>query len=150
MNQNLIDAVLEPDKKEAVKTAIITARENLNFLISLNPAQRSDLLKAGNTYFPFVELAQFPQVVSPLFDAEGFQKDKTLLEKLSSIHTLVSSLNEALDDTMMALRSDLFVAALDFYGSVQQNKDKVPGLDTRYAEMQEFFKRGKRKTPPIS
>ena len=153
MPQNIVDAVLTAEAETAARAAITTIRENLPFLVSLNPAQRTNLLKAGNVYLPFVNIAldtitEFPQVVSPLFDKEGFLKDKELLDKLTALGTLIASLNEAVDDTLMALRSDLFVAALDLYGSVQQNKDKLPGLDTRCAQMQEFFKKGKSKPSP--
>ena len=36
--------------------------------------------------------------------------------------------------------------ALEIYAAVQQNKDKVPGLDVIAAQLKEFFKRTKKTT----
>jgi len=57
------------------------------------------------------------------------------------IASQLAELTSSVQATLFAANSDCMVEALEVYAAVQQNKDKVPGLDTIAIEMREFFKK---------
>lgn len=144
--QNLISAILSPEVKANVMTKLTEVKTSLDFVISLLPEQKCEFVKAGNTMLPFVEKAYnaastHPEILSSVFDKEEFFKDYLLSKELVPIFNLLKELTTSLDATLCAASSDAMVGALEVYASVQQNKDKVPGLDTVNAELKEFFRR---------
>ena len=48
---------------------------------------------------------------------------------------------QAMEHTLLAAWSDLLVEALEVNAAAQQNKDKVPGLNSIADEMANFFKK---------
>ncbi len=154
MAQNLVSGALTPEEQNDILTSVETLRGKMPFLTGLSAEERRYLLKAGNLYSSFITRAvttveQNPGIMAALFDKEEYLRDGELLRALTPIHMELQKLFEALDDTVMALKSDLFNASLEVYQAVRLNKDKVAGLDAVEAEMKTYFKRS-RKTPPPS
>jgi hypothetical protein len=150
--QNLISAEISPDKVNDLINKIRAIKEELNFLVKLNAEEKNNLLKLGDRLLPFVDKAKeildmYPQIMSPLFNADEFRRDYNLMKNLTPMLNELNSLREALDDTIFATGSDCFTSALEIYSAVQMNRDKIPGMDTIYQEMRNFFNRPKRKQP---
>ncbi|HNX54846.1 MAG TPA: hypothetical protein PKO30_04635 [Prolixibacteraceae bacterium] len=152
MTQNLISANLSAEDAAAVQQNLADAKSRLNFLLSLQTSDIITLFKAGNTYLPFIDKAYqamvaHPEIIPPVFNKEEFIQDYNLLVALRPIFNQINELAEGIQKTFQAVGSDSLVAALEVYGAVKQNKDKVPGLAATADEMGVFFKRSRAKTP---
>jgi len=152
MEQNLISAVLLAEDISAINGALETIKQKLPFLITLSPEEKLSLHKLGNTLKPMVDMAadaveRYPQILSGMFNKEEFIKDYTLYEELTSLEEKLAALHSAVESTQMAVGSDTLLEALEVYGSVRDNKNKVPGLDSLASSMQVFFKRKKGEKP---
>jgi hypothetical protein len=149
-SQNLISAAITPDAKSKIVLGFTNLDAGLDFTIALKPEDKSGLVKAGDTFLPFIDIAykvtqDFPQILPGVYDLPEFQKDYTFRTDLIPIRNKLMALAEAVDNTLFAVTSDCLAESLQVYAYVQQNQDKVPGLNTIAAEMAEFFKRSPRK-----
>lgn len=149
--QNLVSAALTPEAKAEVLQKIADIKTKLNFLITLQPDEKKEFFKAGNTYAPFIEKAHnvivdHPDIMSGLFRIDEFKGDYQLSKDLVPILNQVNELAESIQDTIFAVNSDAMSESLEVYSAVQMNKDKIPGLDTISAEMREFFRKTRKKT----
>lgn len=150
MKQNLISADFPAEKAREIINKIEAIKSELTFLVTLNPENKNELVKLGNYYKPFVDKAKqvldsSPEIMPQVFNKNEFYRDYNLLNNLVPVLNELNQLREAIEDTIYVTSSDLFSASLDVYANVQINKDKIPGMDTIYQEMKEFFKRTRRK-----
>jgi hypothetical protein len=147
--QNLISAVIGSDLKTSVLTKLNSVKTDLNFLITMLPEQKNDYLKVGNVMLPFLDkiysaAETHPEIMPAIFDKEEFKKDYQLTKDLAPIVNLLNELTSAVEATLYAANSDTMVEALEVYAAIQQNKDKVAGLDVIAADLKEFFKKSKK------
>lgn len=150
MAQNLVSAVLSPEKSSGVMKSLADVKTDLDMLVILQPDEKKEFARVGKTFVPLIELAHsvttsHPQIMPGVFDIAEFNKDFELPRALEPILHELQELCEAVQDTIFASNSDAMLEALQVYAAVQQNKDKVPGLDTIAAKMAEFFKKKKRQ-----
>jgi hypothetical protein len=120
MPENRVSATLNDTDRQAVLAAINTIRTKLPFLIDLSPEERRSLPRMGDKSRGFVtqalEVATLnPDILPRTFDVDEMRKDVELLSALSSVQTAVAQLNELLDDTVMAVGSEAYAAALLVY-----------------------------------
>jgi hypothetical protein len=151
MPENRISAQLGEAERQAVFAAIQTIRQKLPFLIDLTPEERRSLLKYGDKSRAFVEQAlqvaeQNPDILPRTFDAGEMRNDVELFVALSSIHTAFAQLNELLDDTVLAVGSDAYAAALSVY-QFARAAGKGAALDTALDGMAQRFARKSRSAP---
>lgn len=151
MAQNLISATLPAEDATAVQQSLTDAKLRLGFLLSLQTEDIVNLFKVGNAYLPFIEktyqaMQAHPEIIPPVFDKDEFTRDYQLLNALRPIFNQINELAEGIQKTFQAVGSDAMVEALEVYGAVKQNKDKVPGLAATADEMAVFFKKSKAKS----
>jgi len=149
-SQNLISATIAPEKKSEIMQKLAEIRNDLHFLLTLQPDEIQGLMKAGNTYSPFIEKAYnainaYPEIMAGVFNIEEFKRDYILTKDLTIIKNQVEQLADGLNNTLIAANSDAMAAALEVYANVKQNRDKVPGLNVVAEEMAGFFKRTRKK-----
>lgn len=148
--QNLVSGAITQEQKTAVEGGIQTIKGGIPVLVVLQPEQKKDFVRVGNTFGPFIEMAhgateKHPEIMPGVFNIGEFDGDYQLQKDLLPILTQLKELTESVEDTIFAARSDAMAAALEVYAAVQQNKDKVPGLDTLASDMAAFFKKSGRK-----
>jgi hypothetical protein len=153
--QNLISATISSEVKTEILQKIGEVKGRLPFLVTLQPADIQGLFKAGDGYAPFVEKAyhvvcDHPSIMSGIFNTDEFKRDFQLAKDLDPIENQLIELTEAVQNTLIAVNSDAMGGALEVYAAVQQNKNKIPGLNTLADDMSEFFKKSKRKKPEPS
>jgi len=151
MAQNLISASLPAADAAEVKQSLSLVKSKLSFLLSLQPADMNSMIKTGNTFIPFVDLAHqtatsHPEILSGVFEKDEFMRDFNLFTDLRPILAQLHELVDGLEKTYYAAGSDAFVASLEVYNAVKLNKDKVPGLNATAESMATFFKKTKNKT----
>jgi hypothetical protein len=152
--QNLVSAVITPEIKTKIDQAFSLLGEALSFTVSLQPGDKKAVIKAGDTFVPFIDRADkvvdsHSEILPSVFDKTEFKKDNALRQDLIPIRNKLVGFAEAVDNTLFAASSDCLVAALDVYAAVGQNLDKVPGLNTIHAEMADFFKKSGTKTTNV-
>ncbi len=151
--QNLVSATLPPEKSAAIIQKLTEIRTDLDFLVVLEPDSKNEFVKVGNSYSGFLKkvssvAGDHPEILPAVFNLDEFKRDYQLALNLLPILNKLNEVTEAVQDTIFAANSDAMSAGLSIYAAVQQNKDKVPGMDTIAAEMAAFFKRPRRKKAP--
>ncbi|OYV86064.1 MAG: hypothetical protein B7Z63_04590 [Ignavibacteriae bacterium 37-53-5] len=153
--QNLVSGALTPEQMASVTQGLSTIKGALPILITLQPQQKKEFVRVGNTYVPFIEMAHsvvtdHPEIVPGVFNIAEFNRDYQLPKDLRPYLNQIEELAESILDTIFAANSDAMTESLEVYAAVQQNKDKIPGMDTIAAKMAEFFKKGRRMPPPAA
>jgi hypothetical protein len=145
MSTNHVSATLSDADKTAALAAVETAKTKLPFLVDLSPDERHALPKMGDRSVAFVNAAltlvqQNPSVVPGAFNVAEFQKDVALLNGLGEVAAVVAQFNELVEDTMLAVGTDAYTAALIVYQSAKM-AGKGQGLDALLDSMGQRFAR---------
>lgn len=128
------------EKLNAVNTALGSI-----LLFNLTGQDRLELRKLGDKSLPFVEKAleyasNNSALVPTYLDLVEAKKDLKLTQDLSNILKQVSTLNRAIEDTLMVAGSEAYDAALVFYNSVKgASRVNVPGSEAVYNDLQKRF-----------
>lgn len=152
MNTNRVSATLSAEDRAAVFSALETIRQKLPFLLDLSPEERRSLPKTGDKSRAFVAAAltlaaQNPDVLPRKFDLPEFQKDVALMEALAPVAAAVQQLWERIDDTLTAVGSDAYTAALLVYHSARM-AGRGEGLDQQLDGLAARFARKSRVVSP--
>lgn len=151
--QNLISATLTATDRDAALADLANFDAKLPFLLGLSVTDRQQLQKMGDTRRAFVEqtisiAGQNAQIFPASFDLAEFQNDMALYLMLAPIMDAITIRYERMNDTMMALGSDLYAAALEAYGYIKA-AGKSQGLDALRAQLKASRQRAPQaKTPP--
>ena len=145
---NSISATLTPEDQAQIAAAITTIRDRLPFLLNLSPSQRRELPKMGDKSRAFVQNAltvarQNPDILPRSFDFEEMERDVALFEAIAPLLLSVAQLHELLDDTLLAVGSEAYRAALKVY-SYTKVSGQMDGLDAAMREMGQRFTRSPR------
>jgi hypothetical protein len=152
MTPNRISTALAPTDRDEVMAAITTIKEKLPFLIDLTLEERKSLPKMGDKSRAFVSKAlevatQNPDFLPRSFALEEMAQDVALFESLYPILLSLTQLHELVDDTVMAVGSDAYAAALVVYNFAKAS-GRGSGLDAVADEMGRRFARKSRKVEP--
>ncbi len=133
MSQNLIELNISAESLAAIDAAIATLEAELAPLRGLDPAARRELTKMGNKSEAFCRQAvaafsEHAQVLPRNFDLQGYRGDLSALDTLRPRRQRLARLQELLEDSEMALGSDLMTASLEGY-AVLKVSGKSAGLD---------------------
>ena len=148
---NSISATLTPEDQQQIASAIATIRDKLPFLLNLSPSQRRELPKMGDKSRAFVQNAltvarQNPDILPRSFDFEEMERDVALFEAIAPLLLSVAQLHELLDDTLLAVGSESYTAALKVYNYTKVS-GQMDGLDAAMREMGQRFTRSPRTSP---
>ena len=150
MTQNLIDLNLSAESLAAIDAALATLETELAPLLGLDPESRRDLTKMGTKSEAFCRQAvsafsEHAQVLPRNFDVAAYQRDLATLDVLRPRRQRLDRLQELLEDTEMAVGSDLMNASLEGY-AVLKVAGKGTGLDGLRQMLSARFGRGRRET----
>ena len=143
MKSNHVSAALNDTDAQAILDAIATIRQKLPFLIDLSTEDRRTLPRMGDKTRTFVEraleVASRNQGMLPRsFDIEEFRRDVALIRTMAPVATALGQLNELVDDTLVAVGSDAYVAGLLVYQAAKMS-DGGEGLDDLIQELGKRF-----------
>jgi hypothetical protein len=152
--ENLISTEI-PAQTIAVILNQLTAVNNslASILIfNLTGQDRLEMYKLGDKSQAFVEksleyASTNPTLVPTYLDLPEGKKDLKLFQDLSTILKQVSTLQRAVEDTMMVAGSEAYDAALVFYASVKgASRVNVPGSEAIFEDLQKrYIAKSKRK-----
>lgn len=151
MSQNLISIEVTPDMAAAVRDALGVIEQTLPGLISLEAAERRALMLMGPRSEPFARktlrvLEQNPKIVPASLDLAGAQADLEAYDQLQPLLERMQRLVSRLDDTVMALGSDVMDVALEGYGQIKLSGG-AEGLDELRRELGGRFAKQRARKP---
>lgn len=134
MSQNFIDIELSTEALAAIDGAIATLEEHLVVLVGLSPDERRTRNRMGDKSEAFcrqavVAFGENPDVLPRNFDLDAYKRDLTMLDTLRPRLSRLSRLHERMQDTEIALGSDLMANSLEGY-AVLKVAGKGAGLDS--------------------
>ncbi len=144
-NDNRISADVTAANKTVIMTKLTEINALLPFLINLTKDERITLPKLGSTSLAFDEqcasyMATAPNLIPPFVDAAEVTKDRNLRVVLADVLRETRKLCEKLDDSLMLVGSEIWMADLSFYQTVRQAARRdVPGADTIYDDLKARF-----------
>ncbi len=144
-NDNRISAEVTAANLALFLTKITEMKAITPFLINLTKDERIKMAKLGAASLAFDEqcasyMASAPNLVPPFVDPAEATKDRSLRLALATMVRESKKLCEMLEDTLMQVGSEIWLADLSFYQTVRQAaKRNVPGADTIYDDLKERF-----------
>lgn len=125
MGQNLISLELNEAELAAIDTALTALEGQLGGLIDLDAEQRRSLPKMGDKSEAFCRqtlnlLAQNPQLVPPGLGLAQAERHLTLIDVLRSRTHRLQRLTGRVQDTEIALGSDVMRVALEGYALLKR------------------------------
>lgn len=152
MTQNLVSAALTAEAIAKIATHVEGIRAELPFLLDLNTLDRRRLLIMGSGSQGFADDAvtlaeQQSQILPRSFDVAELKKDRDLFSAMTQVQNLIDPLKDMIDDTVVAVGSDLYQGSLEVY-TYAKAAGKGAGLEERVKSMgKHFARRRKTKNP---
>ena len=145
--ENQISTTIPAEALADILAKVNVLNESLaNYLLfNLTPTDRLELSKMGDKTIAFVQKAleygeTNPTLVPGYLDIPEAKKDLALSQDLNSVLKQVSTLQRAIEDTMMVAGSEAYNAALVFYNSVKgASRVNVPGSEAVYNDLRQRF-----------
>jgi len=149
VSQNLVSLLITKDQQSALMALLVQFLQILQGLIDLEPEQRARLITKGAGSDRFVRivilaLQQNPDIVPRNLDVAEAQADLDALEMLEPIVTMLRQVLSRVEDTQMALGSDLMVFANKGYALMQAN-GSAAGLEDALNEASYRYAKKRRK-----
>ena len=147
--QNKVSATLAAQAVTNILAAYATIKTNMPFLISLTDDERAHLPhigdKSGDVLTQTLNfVSQFPEALPATFNTVEFQKDGALFNPLETVAMASAQNDQLIQDTRLALRSDLLLAILDVYAFAKAN-NRTGAYDSYVNYMKGHF--AKPRTP---
>lgn len=140
-----ISAEMTQQQVDAVLDAISTIKTNMPFLINLSTDERMSLPKMEDSRRPFVEKAleyaeSEANIRPPYIDLDELKLDLALFSNMQRIKREIGRLDESVNDTLTAVGSDSYVAALAVYnGAKMAARSNTPGIDHIVDDLKRHF-----------
>lgn len=154
MSQNLIDMSLTEENLSAIDTAFTQLETQFAGLLALTPSTRRQLSKMGDKSEAFCRqavniLSENPGILPRDFELEGLQRDLAMLDALRPRMIRFNKLYKRMQDSEMALGSDLMTSSLEGY-SFLKVAGKGKGLDDLKKMLSARFSRRSSSPPETS
>jgi hypothetical protein len=144
-DMNRVSATLSAADITAIQDAITTILSKLPFLVSLSADDRKSLPKMSDKSQGFddkcvVYMASNPEFVPGFVDVAEVTKDRTLRGQIMQFFAPLQTLCESVDDTLMVVNSEVWMADLAYYQNVREGaKRGLAGADTVYGDLRVRF-----------
>ena len=120
MSQNLISLTIDSSRFTAIEAAVTALEKELVDFVELSVEQRRELLKLGPKTEVFCRatievMERNPGALPADFDLNAIRQDRVAIDQVRPLLSRLRMLVSRVQDTEMALGSDLYKAALDGY-----------------------------------
>jgi hypothetical protein len=136
---------------EAIKSLIVDLDNEIIFGVDLDSEERGSLPKTGDKSLAFVRAAaglvdMAPDFLPRSFNIPEFQQDVALMEKLVDLNRRLERTAQRVNDTLLAVGSEAYLAALVVYKNAKDNGQGAE-LDNAVDEMGKRFIKKSRLDP---
>jgi len=123
---NKISSALAAQDVTDILAAFATIRQKAPFLLNLTDDERAHLPHVGDKSGGALDatkafVVQFPEAMPVDFSIPEFNKDTALYGPIETIGMASANSNQLIQDTLLALRSDLLLQILDVYACAKAN-----------------------------
>ena len=120
MSQNLISLTIDSSRFTAIEAAVTALEKELVDFVELSVEQRRELLKLGPRTEVFCRatievMERNPGALPADFNLDAVREDRVAIDQVRPLLSRLRMLVSRVQDTEMALGSDLYKAALDGY-----------------------------------
>ena len=120
MSQNLISLTIDSSRFTAIEAAVTALEKEMVDFVELSVEQRRELLKLGPKTEVFCRatievMERNPGALPADFDLNAIRQDRVAIDQVRPLLSRLRMLVSRVQDTEMALGSDLYKAALDGY-----------------------------------
>ena len=120
MLQDLISLTIAPERLKSIDTTLTALESLFDDFIELSVAQRRELLKLGPKTEVFCRatievMERNPGALPADFDLDAIREDRVAIDQVRPLLSRLRMLISRVQDTEMALGSDLYKAALEGY-----------------------------------
>jgi hypothetical protein len=128
-----------------ILAALDVVHAKLPFLITLSTQERREAPKMGEKSIGFddkcrVYMTNNPEFIPGYVDAAEVAAERDLRAQVMHVFSLLNALTEKVDDTLMAINSEIWVKDLAYYQSVREAaRRSLPGAETIYADLRNRF-----------
>jgi hypothetical protein len=128
-----------------ILAAIDVIHTKAPFLLSISNEERQEIPKLGDKSGGFHEkcmgyMASNPEFLPGFIDIAEINKDKTLRNQVNEFWPHLKTLCESVNDTVLLLGSELYMADLAFYQTVREAARRGrAGADTIYNDLKQRF-----------
>ncbi len=141
-----VNGLLSDQDRDTIEQYLEQADQLLPFLINLNAEERKTGLKLGERSHRFAQkimryVSKNPQLLPGFIDQNKLEERYQLWDNLYAINEVTSQLAEGVDDTLMAVGSELFDDLLTIYHQVKLANGYIPGIDTVHKDLAQRFER---------
>jgi hypothetical protein len=144
-DMNRVSATLSAADITAIQDAITVILSKLPFLVSLSNDDRKLLPKMSDKSQGFDDkcvayMGSNPEFIPGFVEVAEVDKDRTLRTQIMQFFAQLQTLSENVDDTLMVVASEIWMADLAYYQNVRQGaKRGLPGADTIYNDLRARF-----------
>jgi hypothetical protein len=131
---DLVSGEIAADKVKEILDTVIRWRTELPFLVAFDQEARRHVTKPGEEgVLASVSMADtaaehasfFPKDVA---DPLEIRRDAALAQALAPVLVALTSFAQAVDDTILAAKSDAYRGGLKLYGIAKLLREQIPGL----------------------
>lgn len=145
LQSNKVSGQLTEATKQQVLTAIATIQNLLPFLITLTIEDRKRLRKMGAKSVDYVQMCYYgakthPEYLRSNFSLPEYKQDMDLMHIMQEIQVAVNMLNETINDTVMAVKSDSMMASDESYLMLKQAAKKDGAVKALVDQISERYK----------
>jgi hypothetical protein len=144
-DMNRVSASMSADDIAAITTAIQTIQSKLPFLVGLSDADRMALPKMGDKSSAFHDKAagymdSNPDFLPGYVKADEVAKDQALRGQMLEFYPQLSTLFRSIEDTLMVINSELYMADLAYYQNVREAASRgIAGAQAIYNDLSVRF-----------
>ncbi len=144
-NDNRVSAEITAANKAVIMAKFTELKALMPFLINLTKTERIQLPKLGSASLGFDEqctsyMATAPNLIPPFVVVAEVTKDRALRLALADVLREARKLCEMVDDTLLLVGSEIWMADISFYQTVKQAARRdVPGADAIYDDLKQRF-----------
>lgn len=152
---NRVSASILPADIAAITGAVATIQSKLPFLVGLSDDERKSMLKMGDKSEGTHEkclgyMGSNPEFLPGFVNKAEVDKDQALRASIMQFFPQLTTMFRAVDDTLMVINSELWMADLAYYQNVREASGRdIPGAQAIYDDLKTRFpgRPAKKKTP---
>ena len=154
--ENRISGAIDAAAKAAIEAAVASLRTNMPFIINLDPDERKKKRKTGSKREGYVVAVHdaslaHPDAIPATFNMPEWVKDEALNTALKGVFSLVGSVSESINDTLLQIGSERIKQADACYDYLKQGAaGNVALTDELNRIAQQFLGQGRRADVPIT
>jgi hypothetical protein len=154
-NHKQLTTTLSEQELGEILTMIAALKAKFDFLITLTAQERRELPKLGDRSIGFEEkcaghMSSHPEFLPGFVSLDEINQERALRNQLMRCFLPLQGLSTAMEDTLMAVSSEIWLADLAFYHNAQDAAHRrLPGAEAICNDLSSRFPGGGRRKETV-